>query len=253
VALPDEHGGWSLSAEPALLGMLVAPSWAGLAIALAAILAFVVRTPVKVVLVDLRRHRTLGRTALAARIAAVELAGLAVLAAVAGLRAGWSWLLPVAVAVPLVGVELWFDMRSRSRRLVPELCGAVGIASVAAAIALAGGAAGGLSVALWLVLAARSVSAIPFVRVQIARLHGRPGADATSDRAQAAGVAMAAVAFASDATVVLGAASVALVAMAQVWWTRRPPVPAKALGLRQLAVGICLVVVTAVGVEVLGG
>jgi hypothetical protein len=27
VALPDEHGGWSLSANPALLGLLVAPSW----------------------------------------------------------------------------------------------------------------------------------------------------------------------------------------------------------------------------------
>jgi hypothetical protein len=251
VALPDEHGGWSLSAEPALLGMLVAPSWAGFAIALAAMLAFVVRAPVKVVLVDRHRHRTLDRTRLAVRVAAVELAALAALAAAAGLRAGWDWLLPIAVAVPLVGVELWFDTRSRSRRLVPELCGAVGIASVAAAVALAGGAGGGLAVALWLVLAARSVAAIPFVRVQIARLHGRPAPAATSDRAQVAGVATATVAIAADVAVAAGALVVALVAIAQAWWTRRPAVPAKVLGLRQLAVGVGLVVVTASGVEAL--
>ena len=36
VALPDEHGGWGLTAEPVLLGLLVAPSWAGLAIGAAA-------------------------------------------------------------------------------------------------------------------------------------------------------------------------------------------------------------------------
>ena len=41
VALPTEHGGWGLTLEPVLLGLLVAPSVAGLAIGGAAFLVFV--------------------------------------------------------------------------------------------------------------------------------------------------------------------------------------------------------------------
>ena len=61
VAIPSEHGGWGLTLEPALLGLLVAPSIAGAAIGLAAFLAFLVRTPLKTVLVDRVRHRELDR------------------------------------------------------------------------------------------------------------------------------------------------------------------------------------------------
>lgn len=248
VALPDEHGGWGLSAEPALLGLLVAPSWAGAALAVGAIVAFLVRTPLKLVLVDTWRGRRLPRTALAARVAAAELAVLAALGTVAVSRAGWSWLVPVAAAVPLVAVELWFDMRSRGRRLVPELCGAVGIAAVVAAVALAGGASAGLAAALWLVLAARSVASLPFVRVQIVRLRRGAGPVAASDRAQLLGLALAGAAVALDPAVAAGAVGVAAIAGLQVLWVRRPPVPAKVLGFRQLGLGLGLVALTAAGV-----
>lgn len=250
VAIPDEHGGWGLTAEPALLGILVAPSWAGAALVAAAFVAFVVRTPLKIVLVDRWRHRWLPRSRVAAGFAAVELVLLAGLAAVAAGLAGWSWLVPVAVALPLVGIELWFDMRSRSRRLLPELCGAVGIAAVAASVATAGGADAWLAVALWIVLAARAVASIPFVRVQIARLRHGTGPVAVSDRAQVAGVAVAAVAVAVEPAVAAGAIAVALLAVAQAVWVRRPPVPAKVLGLRQLALGLAVVAITTAGVLV---
>ncbi|MGI9616377.1 MAG: YwiC-like family protein, partial [Acidimicrobiales bacterium] len=69
VAVPTEHGGWSLTAEPVLLGLLVAWSWPGLALGLAAMLAFVARTPLKVVLVDRWRNRWLDRSRVAAAIA----------------------------------------------------------------------------------------------------------------------------------------------------------------------------------------
>ena len=149
---------------------------------------------------------------------------------------------------PLVGVELWFDMRSRSRRLLPELCGSVGIAAVAASIVLAGGADARLAVALWLVLAARSLAAIPFVRVQIARLHPGSGSPAVSDRAQIAGAVVAIAAIAVDPAVAAGVAAVAALLVAQVVWVRRPPVAAKVLGLRQLFLGLAVVATTAVGV-----
>ncbi len=250
VAVPSEHGGWGLTLEPALLGLLVAPSGAGFALALAAVVAFVARTPVKLVAADLWRRRWLPRTALAATIAAIELVLLGVLAIAAVQWAGWSWLVPVAIAAPLVAVELWFDMRSRSRRLVPELGGAVGIAAVAAAIALADGKPVPLAAGLWLVLAARAVASIPFVRLQIARLRHGAGPVTTSDRAQVCGVAIAALAVVLDRSLALGFAAVLALAAVQAVWVRRPPVPAKVLGVRQLLLGIGLVIVTAVGVLV---
>ncbi|RLE22124.1 MAG: hypothetical protein DRJ50_08160, partial [Actinobacteria bacterium] len=45
VAIPSEHGGWGLTGEPILLGLLLAFSWAGAAVGAAALLAFLVRTP----------------------------------------------------------------------------------------------------------------------------------------------------------------------------------------------------------------
>jgi len=248
VAIPEEHGGWGLTAEPALLGIVVAPSWAGMALALAAFTAFVVRKPLKLVLVDRRRGRWLPRSRLAARVAGVELLLLAALAVAAVLLAGWSWLVPIALAAPLVGVELWFDSRSRGRLLVPELCGAVGIAAVVSSVALAGGADPRLAAGLWLVLAARSVAAIPFVRVQIERLRRGGGSLAVSDRAQGVGVVVAAAAVAVDRSLLAGAAAVVALAIAQIVWSRRPPVPAKVLGLGQLGLGVAVVIVTAAGV-----
>ena len=52
MALPAEHGGWGLTLEPGLLGLLMAPSAAGVCVALAALVAFLARTPLKVVVVD---------------------------------------------------------------------------------------------------------------------------------------------------------------------------------------------------------
>jgi hypothetical protein len=248
VAVPSEHGGWGLTVEPVLLGLLVAPSMAGAALAAGAFVAFVVRTPLKLVLVDRWRGRWLPRTRLASAIAGIELAVLGALAVVAGLAAGWAWIVPVAVAGPLVAVELWFDMRSRGRRLVPELAGAIGIGSAAAAIAVAAGEPATLAVGLWLVIAARAVASVPFVRVQIDRLRHGQAKTTVSDWAQLAGVALAAAAVAVDVQLAAGAAAIAALAVGQFAWVRRTPIPAKRLGLRQLVLGLAVVAVTATGV-----
>lgn len=78
---------------------------------------------------------------------------------------------PVLLGLLLAAVELWFDMRSRSRRLLPELVGAIGMGGVAAVIVLAGGGSGRLAAACWMILAARSVTAIVTVRDQVGGLH----------------------------------------------------------------------------------
>lgn len=254
VALPSEHGGWGLTAEPVLLGLLVAFSWSGVAIGVAAILAFLVRTPLKLALVDRRRGRSLARTKFARRLAAAELVAIALLAAGATIAVGPGWLIPIAVAAPLIVTELWFDVRSRGRRLVPELCGSVGIASVAAAIVVAGDGSSSLAVAVWLIVAGRAVVAVPYVRAQIDRLrHG----DSTTTRTtttraeafQALGVGLAVVGAFVEVDVVLGTIAVALLAGSQLVALRRSHVPpAKTIGIRQMTFGLAVVVATAVGV-----
>ena len=73
VAMPSEHGGWGLTLEPVVLGLLVGWSGAGFALGIAAFTAFLLRTPAKLVAVDLRRGRWLDRSRMALRIAIVEL------------------------------------------------------------------------------------------------------------------------------------------------------------------------------------
>ncbi len=249
VGIPAEHGGWGLTLEPVLLGLVVAFSWSGLAIGLAAFLAFLVRTPLKLALVDRRRHRSLPRTQLATGLAIVELAVLGTVGAAAVAAAGVGWLVPVVCAVPFVAIELWFDVRSRSRRLVPEVCGAVGIAAVAASIVIAGDGDERLAVAAWMILAARSVASIPYVRTQIARTHSRTPSLGATDAFQLTGAVLALLAVVVDDRVLLGACIVALAALAQSIAMRRERIaPVKVIGLRQMAIGLAIVAATSAGV-----
>jgi hypothetical protein len=249
VAIPREHGGWGLTLEPVLLGLLVAWSIPGLLLGIAAFGAFLLRTPLKLAAVDARRQQWRSRSTLAARIAAVE--SVIIVAAVVAVvvLSGWRWALPVIVAAPLVGVEAWYDVRSRSRRLVPELCGAVGISATTAAIVLADRDDVALAGALWLVLAARSVGSIPFVRAQIARLHRGATDGRGSDIAQLTAVAVGAVAALVDTRVLAGAVTIALIAAVQIVWSRRPIPPIKVVGFQQMALGLALVAATAIGVH----
>ena len=64
VALPVEHGGWGMLGEPLLLGLFIAPSWAGLGVALGALGGFLA--------VADRRYRFAVRRRFAAVAAAVS-------------------------------------------------------------------------------------------------------------------------------------------------------------------------------------
>ena len=248
VAVPAEHGGWGLTAEPVVLGLAVAPSVAGACIGLAAMLAFVARTPLRVVLVDRHRHRDLDRTVLARKVLLVEttVIGALVVAAVLTSVDGFWW--PATIAAPLVALELWFDMRSRSRRLVPELAGTYGICSVAAMILLATGHPPAEAIAAWLILAGRATTAIPHVRAQIARLHRRSWSSRELIVADFAALAVAIAAVAIDPAVAPGAVAVAgVVAIQRI--TARTPVPAKVIGIRQTILGLAVVAATVAGIH----
>jgi hypothetical protein len=111
IALPVEHGGWGMLAEPLVMGLVLAPTLAGLGLTIAALGAFLVRHPLKLALSDWRRGARYPRTVLAARVAAayglVALVGL-VLAAWRAPAATW---LPVVLAAPLGLLQLWYDAR----------------------------------------------------------------------------------------------------------------------------------------------
>ncbi len=248
VALPTEHGGWSLTAEPALLALIVAFSWSGLTLALAAMLAFVARTPLKLVLVDRWRRRWLGRSRLALRIFGAEAALLITLAVAAVVAADHRFWAPLAIAAPLVASELWYDMRSRSRRLIPELAGTIGIGSVAAAIALAGGESDLIAYGLWCVVAARSFAAIVYVRCQIFRSHSRPAPRWQSDIGQLTAVAAVAVGWSLGAVPLAAVIVVAALGVFNIIGLNGPPPRAIVIGLQQMAFGLIVVVVTAIAV-----
>jgi hypothetical protein len=205
-----------------------------------------------VVLVDRWRHRWRDRTRLAAMIVAVELVILGLLTGYA-IGAGESgfWV-PLAVAAPLVVLELWYDMRSRGRRLVPELAGSVGIGAVAAAIALAGGETERVAWGLWVVMGARSIAAIPYVRAQILRTKSRPGPRWHSDLAQVVAVLVAAAAWVTDLAPGPAAIAIGVLAVFHGVAVRMPPRPAVVIGIQQTVLGILVIVATAVSVATAG-
>lgn len=174
IILPAEHGGWGIVLEPALVAVLAAPSFAGFAIAAAALLTFLARQPAKMVTGDvLIRRRLYPRTRTA--LLATFLTGIGVLAmlAVALDLVGPIPLVPLVLAAPLAAIQIVFDARNRSRGLLPEIAGAIAMGASAAMILLAGGWSAALALALWLLMSLRSATAIVYVRARLQRAHGK--------------------------------------------------------------------------------
>ncbi len=247
VALPTEHGGWGFTLEPLLLGLAVAASLAGAGLAAAALAVFLARRPLRLLLADLRARRVLPRTRMAAAVLgsclAVAGAGLLAAALLGDGRFWWA----LAAAVPAAAWQVGADLARRSREFLAEASGAVALGAAAPAIALAAGLEAAPAFALWAVLAGRSLPAILLVRAQIRRGKGEPARPAATHAAH--GVALAAVGGLAAAGVLPWTAGGALAAL---WaWAAlslaRPPVPARTLGWTQMAAGLLVVALTAVG------
>lgn len=230
-----------------MLGLLVEPSWAGLVLGLVALLAFIARAPLKLAVVDRLRGRDLERTRLARRVAAAELALLLVLIVLAFVLAEQSFLWPLALAAPLILIELWYDIRSRSRRLVPELAGVVGVAAVAAAIVLAGGGTDRLAAGLWCVAGARAVAAITFVRVQLRRAKGQPHTLWLNDGFQVVALAAVVIGWMADAISVAGVIAIGALALVHTVLVRRPVPATPTLGAQQVVFGLAVVLTAGLG------
>jgi hypothetical protein len=174
VALPVEHGGWGFLVEPVVLGLVLAPSAAGFCLAGAAVAAFLVRHPLRLVLLDWRKRARYPRTALAERFVLLYGATALSLVTLAAALARAPFWPAIALGAPPAVVALLYDLRGRSREALPEAAGGVALGASASAIALAGGLPAGPAFGAWALLALRGVTAILFVRARLRLDRGLP-------------------------------------------------------------------------------
>jgi hypothetical protein len=164
VALPVEHGSWGFLFEPLVAGLAIAFSVGGVWIAVMTIGAFLVRQPLKVLIIDRLGMKVRERAAAAlvflAIYGTVFTAGL--IGAVASV--GWRPLLPFIFVLPFAAYQIYCDASRKSRQLVAEVIGAVSISASIAAITLSDGRPWSVAISLWLIFVLRLVTSILYVR-----------------------------------------------------------------------------------------
>jgi len=235
VFLPKEHGSWSLALEPLALGLLVAPSWGGTALAAAALAGFFARRPLMSTFqsVSVDRRRAAGKT----------LALLATLAAIGLLEAGLSGspaaLWPLLFAVPLGGLFVYFDARGDSRALAAELAGSAAFAFLPAALATLAGWPPAAALALASIALARGGPTVLTVRTSLRLSKGQAGGAFVS--ILAAGLATAGLfILAHQQLVPWLAAGFAILFLVRTAWLVspfRPVWPARRIGLIESILG----------------
>jgi hypothetical protein len=166
VFLPKEHGSWSLALEPLALGLLIAPSLAGAALAVAALAGFFARRPLQSTLAagQSARRRNAGKTL--AVLSAAALAGFSEAVALAG----WAPLWPLLAGGPLGLIFVYFDAQGEARAAAAEVAGSAAFALLPAAIAALAGWPAGTALALAALALARNVPAVLTVRTCLRRL-----------------------------------------------------------------------------------
>lgn len=190
ILLPVEHGGWGLTIEPLVAGMIVAPSLAGLAISVAILMAFLARQPFRIVS---RPGANPERFRIALTALAVEgLIGGGMVALALALGAGEALLLLVA-ASPLAFLLLYRDRERRSRDVTAELAAALFMACGGVAIVVAGGEPFAAGLILGAMMAARSIGAVLHVREQVKVMKERPSSRSASIVVHAAALSAAIV------------------------------------------------------------
>lgn len=243
LALPREHGSWSLALEPIALGLLVAPSWAGIPLALAASAGFFLRRPVKMLLqVQPDPRRSLAAIC-AGALLFLAAAGLLLAMELGGVTRLWP-LIPAAVAGSLF---MWFDARGANREGAAELAGASAFALLPATFASLAGWPVANSLALAVVMLARSVPTVMVVRTFLRR---RKGGSVSLLPAWLAALAATAVLswLALESLVPWAVAAFSVVLAARAFWFGSPTAvrwSARRLGYLELFLGAALVIVAA--------
>lgn len=240
LVLPTEHGGWGFLFEPLILGLAVRPSLAGAMLALAALLGFLSRQPLKYAMQDALRGKSYPRSAVCRRWAAGYLIGAAGALSLAIAAAGFPLFIPFGLVAPLAVMVIAYDARNRSRNLLPELGGAVAMSSTAAAVAIAGGMRIVPALALSGIVIARSIPSIIYVRTLVQRAHGNTASSTPA-------IALHALAIPAVALFAPPIATVAIAALfiRAVWGLTHQPPRAQTLGWREVSWGLVTVALSA--------
>ncbi len=251
LAVPNEHGGWGLTLEPVILGLLVSPQAAGWGLGLMALASFFARHPVKIAAGDLRRGRYYPRTK-----TALFFATLYGLLALLGLGLAWrfgdrSFVWPLLAASPFVAAQVLLDSLGKGRTLMGELSGSLAMGAMASAIILAGGGPAVLAWGAWLVLAARALIAIRYARAQVRRAHGKYVSKISTFSTVALSLLLLLIATLLGVSTWLGLLAVAALGAYAVYMLERPPVTARHVGWSQMFFGGLVAILTALGIRLL--
>ncbi|MCX6951573.1 MAG: YwiC-like family protein [Verrucomicrobia bacterium] len=245
IFLPKEHGSWALALEPLALGLLVAPSLPGGALALATVAGFFARRPLKTLLAP--GARPAGRIA-EARVALAIWAGAAALGFGETVAlAGFAGLWPLALVAPLAALFVYFDRQNAGRAAVAELAGSTAFALLPAALATLAGWRAPAALALAALMLARSVPTILSVRASLRRAKGE-AVSATVPLASA-GLALLAV----GALIAFGwvprltVICVILLLIRTLWFVSplRPSWSARRIGMAEAVLGVVCVTLAA--------
>ncbi len=249
VALPAEHGAWSFWLEPVLLALLIAPSGTGIFFAILSLSSLLIRQPLKILLIDIRKRKVYRRTQQGAFFVCLY-AVIATAAAVAILQRGnYGAVLPLIPAYLVAAAVVWrYDVDGNSRAWLPEVLAATAMSAFAVSICLAASWKWDQAAAVGAIVLARTIPAVIYVR---ARLRQRKFAD------NAYLLPIAVQTFALCAVLLLARLSLAplLSAIAALFLLARViyylrfgrPVEAKTVGFQEVTVGLVYVALVAAG------
>jgi len=249
IALPAEHGGWSFLLEPILLGWLVAFSAVGLWYGIGMFFAFMTRHPLKLALSDRRKALRLARTSYAERFAL----GYGVIAAVAFglalLTGGLTPLLPLLIALPLFALQAYWDATGQSRELLTELSGPATLAVIALSITLAGGWSPLPAFALWVLIVARALPSIWYVRARLRLERDKPFSARAVYAAHGVALLVMLLPLSAGLIPLTGWLALGLLTGRAVYGLSRwrKPSPPKVIGVQEVLFGVAFVILTAIG------
>lgn len=164
IALPAEHGSWSLILEPLILGLILAPTWMGLSFALAMMAVFLVHQPAKVLLKAIRTGKSSERSRYAGYFLVGYLLAGVLFAIPALLQSTANFWLVISLIIPFALIQIVYDFRNESRNQIAEITGSIALSGGVALLVIIGDWQIGLALLLWLVMALRAVTSILYVR-----------------------------------------------------------------------------------------
>ncbi len=171
VALPVERGAWSLWLEPVLLALLIAPSGTGALIAILSLFSLLVRQPLKIMLIDISRSKVYRRTRQGALFVCLYVCCATSATFAIVWRGDYQTLLPLIPAYLAAAAIVWrFDLGGNSRHWLPESLAAVVMSTFAVSICLASDWSWDHSAAVGVIVLARSVPAIMYVRARLKQI-----------------------------------------------------------------------------------